>query len=698
MKTTNHSPEASPVRISSVPVAIYARVSTENQVGGRFDSCESQAAICREHLRKRADAGWQEFVCLTDAAYSGGTMERPGIQELKRLIAAGRVKVVLIYKLERVLRNTAEWGPFRAFLRQHDCQLESATEELSEGTPSGRFKNNILISAAEYERENTAEKTRIKMREQARRGYWNGGMVPFGYDYDAKQQLLVPSPTESPLVRRIFAEAAELRSLVEIANRLNAEGHRTKSRIWRRRDGREEQVGAKRFRDDGIRLILINPIYRGAVRFEGQEYPGNHEALVPEDLWENANAAIIKVQQPKAPGVLVHRDKHGNMLKGILRCGHCGCAMVPHASGKLKADGTPYRYYNCLQVDRKNRTGPCLVGRVTAPALEATVIEFLSQLAKHPEVVRSALADRRTERTASRKPIQETLKSTEARLTEADQRIRNLVDAIAAVGASAITADLVAQANRLRDEKQELMVQRDKLRQDLKACDQAKVAKRQVAEAVSRLSETLPHLNADEQKELLQLFLHRITVRMAPNQTSALRRGLSIDYQVALPKFLASMKDQVVVRLGLSKSRGGDRNTLSIGSTISLGARGASAIEAPFQHLVRMAPSIRPSASAEARHPIHRPLAWREQMQRDPTLQKQAIAKREQLTPGAVSHHFELLALEPAIQRFLRELTDPDAIGYFSLRKMRRLANLPVTQQRPTFREMRKAYGPGPSI
>ena len=106
-----------------VPVAIYTRVSTDNQIGGRFDSCESQAAICREQIARRSTEGWHEVACFTDAAYSGSTMNRPGIRALKRMIEAGEVKVVLIYKLERVMRSTDEWIPFRAFLRKHDCQI-----------------------------------------------------------------------------------------------------------------------------------------------------------------------------------------------------------------------------------------------------------------------------------------------------------------------------------------------------------------------------------------------------------------------------------------------------------------------------------------------------------------------------------------------------------------------------------------------
>ena len=123
-------------------------------------------------------------------------MNPPSRQTLMRQIEAGEVKVVFIFKFERMLRNTDEWAPFRSFLARHGCRLVSTTEDLSEETPSGRLKNNMLVSVAEYERLNTAEKVRAKLAElakrgvgearsrrsaeSAKRGIWNCGLVPFG--------------------------------------------------------------------------------------------------------------------------------------------------------------------------------------------------------------------------------------------------------------------------------------------------------------------------------------------------------------------------------------------------------------------------------------------------------------------------------------------------------------------------------------
>lgn len=618
------------------------------------------------------------------------------MHELKRLIAAGRVKVVLIYKLERVLRSTAEWGPFRSFLQQHHCLLESATEDLSENTPSGRFKNNILISAAEYERENTAEKTRVKMREQAKRGYWNGGMVPFGYDYDEKSQSLNPHPTESVLVRRMFEQTARLVSLTDVANSLNAEGHRTKSRVWTRRDGAKMDVGGNRFRADGIRLILANPIYRGAIRFAGEEYPGKHEGLVPDDMWERANSVITKTPREERPALILEKDKHGHLLKGLVYCGHCRRALIPHDSGKRAADHKPYRYYDCGQVARKSRDAICPVGRIPAGPLESAVVAFLTQLGRHRDVVHAALSESHSKRAIDRAPLSAALQETEQAYSETKRQIRNCVDAIAAGGADLLSDELKERVAALHERRQELVVTLERQHQDLRACDEKMIAEKVVVDAIDKLSETLRELSHEEQKELLVLFINRIEVHPSPDRTQG-RRQLELRYKIGLPKLIASMQERVVARGPANDHPLPTRQTMVLTSTVRLGPQtidGSSAILSPFQHLVRTRRTPK-AQSIPARHAIHRAIAWRDELRQDPTMQKQLIALREKLTPGAITHHLKLLTLTPTIQQFLQDLTDPAAVHYFSLRKMRRLANLPVPEQKSTFAELRRTYNGG---
>ena len=280
---------------SSIPVAIYARVSTAQQCGHRFNSCEHQVNICRDYIQKRSDLGWHEAGCITDEAYSGCTLERPGIRRLMAAINTGAIKVILIYKLERILRSTFEWCQFSQFLAQHGCQLVSPNEDLTDTSASGRLKTNILMSFAEYERLNVVEKIRSKMLAQAKRGMWGGGLVPFGYDYDREQQRLILNEGEGAIIRRIFDRAGALMPLGEIARELNERGLRTRIRWFRTSDRGRRSVGGKPFRADVLHALIRNPIYRGAIRYNGQDYCGQHEPLVSDDVWEIANASVKQV-------------------------------------------------------------------------------------------------------------------------------------------------------------------------------------------------------------------------------------------------------------------------------------------------------------------------------------------------------------------------------------------------------------------
>ncbi|MDI1248826.1 MAG: recombinase family protein [Lacunisphaera sp.] len=460
--------EANTVTSGSVPVAIYTRVSTVNQVGGRFDSCESQAAVCREYISKHTAEGWHEVASFSDPAYSGGSMNRPGVQALKRRIESGDVKVVLIFKLERVLRSTDEWSPFRAFLKQHGCRLVSTTEDLSDETPSGRLKNNLLVSVAEYERLNTAEKVRSKLLEQAKRGYWSCGLVPYGYTYDKSTQTLHVHPEEAAIVRRIFREAANLVPLTKLANALAAEKVRTRCRVFTRRDGTREEVGGLSFRSDGLRKMIRNSIYAGRVRMQGQQFPGQHKGIVPADVWEKANAAIRENLQP-ARCLLQTRDKHFHLLKGVLHCGCCRRAMIPNASGKKDSDGKPYRYYTCGHTRQPGGVGICPVRHVSATALEAAIIGFIGECSQHPEILQAAEESSRLRAKANRKPLRTALAAAEDSLADITQQLRNCAEVVAVGGMDAMADELRERAVALREEKQRLLVECEQLRQDLSA-------------------------------------------------------------------------------------------------------------------------------------------------------------------------------------------------------------------------------------
>ena len=687
-------------RVCTVPVAIYSRVSTANQVGGRFDSCESQAAVCRDFIAKHATDGWFEVACFSDPAYSGSSMNRPGIRALMRQIEAGEIKVVLIFKLERVLRSTDEWGPFRSFLQQHGCRLLSPTEDLSDETPSGRLKNNLLMSVAEYERLNTAEKIRIKLNEQAKRGFWTGGQVPFGYNYDEALQGLNPHPTEAATLRRIFEMAARLISLTEIANTLNAEGLRTRARIFQKRDGTKKNVGEKRFRSDIIRRLITRPLYAGRVRMNGHEFPGLHAALVTDDLWERANAAIRPSLQP-APRRFRGRDKHFHLLKGVAYCGCCGRAMIPNASGKLDPDGKPYRYYTCGYAHKERSDANCPVRHVSATALETAVVGFLGACSQHPDVLAATTASVRARRQTDRAPLRARLSEAEKGLAAITDQLRNCAKALVLGHVTALDEVLREQADALQVEKQRLLVEREQVRLELATCEEGDIDTERVRVALNKFGELLPTLSPNEQRDLVMLFLERVEVR--PSDRPAAKLGacirlLELRLKLRVGRLITGMSERLVIeeRTALAASVAPGRLmvlTLNVALAPASGTSKPVTLLTPFRcelGIARRTPVPKPEL-APMLHPIHRARAWERRLETERGLNRLKLAAEEGLSPGSVTHHMKLLQLAEAIQAKLLNLTHAEEVRRYGLNRMKALAELPHDEQLRRFAALSSA-------
>ncbi|MBI5768687.1 MAG: recombinase family protein [Verrucomicrobia bacterium] len=684
------SPTSVRARAHAIAVAIYARVSTANQVGGRFDSCESQAAVCRDFIAKHAGDGWFEVACFSDPAYSGGSLNRPGIRALMRQIEAGEIKVVVIFKLERVLRSTSEWAPFRAFLKAHGCQLVSVTEDISEATPSGRLKNNIVMSVNEYERDNTAEKIRIKLNEQAKRGFWTGGQVPFGYVYDEALQGLSPHLTEAATLRRIFEMAAKLTSLTEIANTLNDEGLRTRARIFKKRDGTKKNVGEKRFRSDIIRRLITRPLYAGRVRMNGKEFPGLHAALVTDDLWERANAGIRPAIQPAARRFR-NRDKHFHLLKGVAHCGCCGRAMIPNASGKLDPDGKPYRYYTCGYAHKERSDAHCPVRHVSATALETAVVGFLGACSQHPDVLAATTASARERRQTDRVPLRVRLSEVEKGLTSITEQLRNCAKALVLGNVAALDEVLREQAGALQTEKQRLLVEREQVRLELAASEEGDIDTQRVGTALEKFGELLPTLSPNEQRDLVMLFVERVEVRPsakpAPKAGSCLRL-LELRLKLRVGRLIEGMSEQLVIeeRTALAASVAPGRPlilTLNVALAPVSGAQKPVTLLTPFRcelGFTRRAPAPKPELPPVL-HPIHRARAWQRRLDAERGLNRIKLAAEEGLAAGSITHHMKLLELAEPIQAHLLNITSAEEARRFGLNRMKALAELPLDEQ-----------------
>jgi len=278
--------------------AIYARTSTEEGLSQEFNSLDAQIEACRAYIASQIGEGW--VVCketYVDGGFSGGSMERPALQALIAALADHEIDVVVVYKVDRLTRALADFAKIVERLDKAGASFVSVTQSFNTTTSMGRLTLNVLLSFAQFEREVTAERIRDKIAASKAKGMWMGGVPPLGYD--VKDRHLVINTAEAERVRFIFSRYLELSSITKLAEELPQRGLLSKS--WTSQSGVLHEGGP--IMRGALEAILANPIYRGLIRHHGKTYPGRHEAIIDDALWQavQARRAEIKARAETAP-------------------------------------------------------------------------------------------------------------------------------------------------------------------------------------------------------------------------------------------------------------------------------------------------------------------------------------------------------------------------------------------------------------
>ena len=292
--------------------------------------------------------------------------ERPALRRLLADIERGLVDVVVVYKIDRLSRSLTDFAKLVDVFEAHGVTFVSVTQAFNTTTSMGRLTLNILLSFAQFEREVIGERIRDKVAASKARGMWMGGKVPLGYD--VRERKLVVNEAEAARVRRVFDLFAETGSGVETVRRLRAEGVTAKS-------GRSLNKG-------DIYKLLNSRTYVGEVAHKGQVYPGEHEAIVPRELWDRAHAVLQVSPRLRANQ---NRQQAPALLKGLI-FGVDGRALSPT---HCRRRGRLYRYYVAQRVLKGDAAAADdgIVRRVSAAEIEAAVVGQVRALLRQPEVV-----------------------------------------------------------------------------------------------------------------------------------------------------------------------------------------------------------------------------------------------------------------------------------------------------------------------
>lgn len=343
--------------------AIYTRKSTEEGLDQAFNSLDAQREACAAYIMSQTHEGWRQLPDFyDDGGYSGGNMDRPSLVQLLEDVKAGKVDVIVVYKVDRLTRSLADFAKIVEVLDKQGASFVSVTQAFNTTTSMGRLTLNVLLSFAQFEREVTGERIRDKIAASKARGMWMGGVVPLGYE--VKDRKLIVVPAEAERVRHIYQRYLELGSVLALETELAAQGLRSRVRIGR--TGKEH--GGKPFSRGALYLMLRNRIYLGEITHKGKAYPGEHQAIVDEALFSQVAALLEENSVDHANAV--HAEQP-SLLCGLVRDAE-GRRMKPEHS--TKRGGIRYRYYVSRREGGASKVKPV---RVPAGDLESLVVAAL---------------------------------------------------------------------------------------------------------------------------------------------------------------------------------------------------------------------------------------------------------------------------------------------------------------------------------
>jgi len=344
--------------------AVYTRKSTEEGLDQEFNTLQAQREACEAYVQSQKAEGWVLVPDrYDDGGYSGGNLDRPALKRLLLDIETRRVDIVVVYKIDRLSRALMDFAKLVDLFERHEVTFVSVTQAFNTTTSMGRLTLNVLLSFAQFEREVIGERIRDKVAASRRKGMWMGGWAPLGYDIKARK--LVVNDTEASLVRSIFKQFAQGVQPQLLLHRLADDGALNKQ-------GKPIDKGY-------LYRVLNNRVYLGEAVHKGQTYPGEHTAIIAQDLWDQAHSQIAPTHQARRKRQLTRSPA---LLRGLIFAAD-GSAMTPSAT---RRGGRLYRYYSDLSLIKTGRSNN-QVRRIPAAQIETAVLEHIRSILQNPKIV-----------------------------------------------------------------------------------------------------------------------------------------------------------------------------------------------------------------------------------------------------------------------------------------------------------------------
>ena len=346
----------------TVRCAIYTRVSTDAGLDQDFNSLDAQYEAAQAYIKSQAHAGWTLVRNrYDDGGFSGGSTDRPALQQLLADVKTHKVKIIVVYKVDRLTRSLADFAKLIELFDSHGVSFVSVTQQFNTTTSMGRLTLNVLLSFAQFEREVTSERIRDKIGASKRKGLWVGGVVPLGYH--AKDRKISVVENEAKVVRHIFRRYLELGSLNLLLADLRAARITTKVRPLS--TGRT--IGGISFTRGPLAHFLRNRFFIGEVQFKGEVFPGEQPPILDRKLFDAVQARLEEQRNHHTAA----RNSTESLLMGRIY-DERGNRMTPTYATK---NGVRYRYYISASLVQGETGLPQKLNRLPAAEIEKLIVD-----------------------------------------------------------------------------------------------------------------------------------------------------------------------------------------------------------------------------------------------------------------------------------------------------------------------------------
>ncbi|HDI6556855.1 TPA: recombinase family protein [Staphylococcus aureus] len=515
----------------------YIRVSTERQVEGY--SIEGQITRIEQYCQFN---GYELVDIYADRGISGKSMNRPELQRMLNDAKNGKLDCVMVYKTNRLARNTSDLLTIVEELHRQNVEFFSLSERMEVKNSTGKLMLQILASFSEFERNTILENIYNGQHQRALKGYYQGNL-PLGYNNipDNKKELMI-NQHEANIVKYIFESYAKGHGYRKIANALNHKGYVTKK--------------GNPFSINSITYILVNPFYIGKIQFAKYKdwnekrrkglndkpiiADGKHPPIISQELWDKVQSRKKQVsQKPQVHG------KGTNLLTGIIHCPQCGAPMAASNTTNTLKDGTKkrIRYYSCSNFRNKG-SKVCSANSVRADVIEKYVMDQILEIVKSDKVLKQVVERVNQDNQVDVAALNHDIAYKQQQFDEVNIKLKNLVQTIE--DNPDLTSALKPTIHQYETKLNDITNQMNQLKQQQNQ-EKPSYDTKQIAALLQRIFQNIESMDKSQLKALYLTVIDRIDIRKDENHKKQFYVTLKLNNEIIKQLFNNNNLDEVLL-------------------------------------------------------------------------------------------------------------------------------------------------------